>query len=305
MNKNSKEILKNINTLIKEMYYLATSKVCITDGYNIPISVLTHKKDLIIIQIWHSLGAIKKFGYQSLNTDRKKEIASLLKMHKNYNYIISGSKEMTRYFSKAFGYKKEVFYPLGLPRLDYILNYNEINKKKIYSAYPEFKKKKIILYVPTFRDNNYYKINELIKAINLKKYVLIIKIHPNMSYKIAEEKNVYTCEDFTSLQLISVADHIITDYSAISIEAAILEKPVYLYVYDIEEYKRNPGINLDLKKMLPKYVFKNEKDLYEKLSKEKYDKKIIKAFKEKYVCNDKGTVTNNLVQFIIEKGGIE
>ena len=48
------------------MYYLATSKVCVLDGYCIPASILKHKKKLKIIQIWHASGAIKKFGYQIL-----------------------------------------------------------------------------------------------------------------------------------------------------------------------------------------------------------------------------------------------
>ena len=56
---------------IKCMYHIATSKVCIVDGYVIPISILKHKKSLIIVQIWHAMGAIKKFGRQVL--DKKVE----------------------------------------------------------------------------------------------------------------------------------------------------------------------------------------------------------------------------------------
>ena len=68
-----------------QMYHIATSKVVIVDTYIIPVSVLKHKKNLKIIQIWHALGAIKKFGYQSLG---KKEgssytVANAMKMHKN------------------------------------------------------------------------------------------------------------------------------------------------------------------------------------------------------------------------------
>ena len=61
--------LKSVNNILIEMYHLATSKAAIIDSYIIPISVLTHKKELVIIQIWHALGAIKKFGYASI--DRK------------------------------------------------------------------------------------------------------------------------------------------------------------------------------------------------------------------------------------------
>lgn len=302
MKKNLKDGITSLRSMFTQMYHLATSKVCVTDGYNIPISVLNHKKQLKVFQIWHSLGAIKKFGYQSLDTPKKKKIAKIFNMHKNYDYITCGSKEMIKYFSKSFGYNKKYFYPIGLPRIDYLLKQTKINRKKIYLKYPKLKNKKIILYTPTFRDNNNYKINELIEAIDLKKYVLIIKTHPNMDYEINYKENVYSCDEFTSLQLLSISNYVITDYSAISIEASVLEKPVYLYVYDLKEYNKNPGINTNLQEDFPNYVFENPKKLYKCLSQENYNADIIKKYKNKYVPNSKGTTTKELAKFIIEKG---
>ena len=55
--------------IVKCMYHIATSKACIIDGYNIPVSSLKHKKGLEIVQIWHAMGAIKKFGYQILDME--------------------------------------------------------------------------------------------------------------------------------------------------------------------------------------------------------------------------------------------
>ena len=301
--KNIKDNLKNIKIIFLQMYHLATSKVCITDGYNITISNLKHKKNLTIIQMWHALGAIKKFGYQTLNTPKKLKIAKILCMHKNYDYIISGSKDMTKYFSKAFNYPQSYFVNLGLPRIDYILSSNKINRNKIYKKYPELIKRKTILYVPTFRDDNNYKIDELINNVNLNKYALIIKEHPNMNIdKSKKVKNLFYCEEFTSLQLLSIADIIITDYSAISIEASILEKPVYLYVYDYDEYRNNPGLNIDLEKAFPRYIFKDAKSLFENIDKNKYDLNVIRNFKNKYICNTHGTVTKNICNFILKKG---
>lgn len=38
-----------IGYIFKAMYYLATSKVCITESYCVPISVLKHKKSLKVM----------------------------------------------------------------------------------------------------------------------------------------------------------------------------------------------------------------------------------------------------------------
>ncbi len=58
---------------VRQMYHLATSKVCIVDGYIITISILKHKKDLKIMQLWHSPAAVKKFGFQTLHKERNKK----------------------------------------------------------------------------------------------------------------------------------------------------------------------------------------------------------------------------------------
>lgn len=102
--KNDKEMLNIISyyfNLYKQMFYASTSKVIVIDGYNIVPSLLNHKKGTVIIQLWHSLAAIKKFGYQTLNYEdgMNYKIAKMLCMHKNYDYVISGSTAMNKYYS--------------------------------------------------------------------------------------------------------------------------------------------------------------------------------------------------------------
>lgn len=293
-------ITKNTFSIFYQMYHLATSSVCVIDGYNMSVSVLKHKKSLKIIQIWHSLGAIKKFGHQTLYKERNKKFAKAMRMHKNYDLLISSSKETTKYFSMAFNYPKEKFINCGLPRIDYLLSKTKINQKKIYLKYPELKGRKIILYTPTFRSNGHeYKIDSLINAIDFNKYVLIVKLHPCINYGF-DLKNTYTCDEFTSLQLLSIANFVITDYSAISIEAAILNKPVFIYSYDLDEYKKYPGINIDLYKEFKGYVFKDATKLYKCLSEEKYNINVIKNYKEKYVTSTSKMVTSELANIIVE-----
>ena len=297
------EVIKNTIMTFRQMYHLATSKICIIDGYNISVSVLNHKKDLKVFQIWHSLSAIKKFGYQSLNTEKAKKIAKIMCMHKNYDYITTGSKEMTKYFKKAFNYSEKHFNEIGLPRIDYLIKNKNSFKKSIYKKYPEFKNKKVILYAPTFRDNNHYEIDNLINSIDFNKYILIIKAHPNTKTEI-ESPNVYTCDEFKSLELLSITNYLITDYSAITVEAAALDIPIYLYTYDEEEYSKNPGINLNLEKDLPGCVYSDSNDLYKALDKNKYNLDIIAKYKKKYLVNSDGTITNKLATFILKEGGL-
>ena len=73
------------------------------------ISVVHHKKELKVIQIWHSMGAIKKFGLQVKKDKREEMEARIMHMHENYDVIVSSSKAMTPYFAEAFGYSEDKF----------------------------------------------------------------------------------------------------------------------------------------------------------------------------------------------------
>lgn len=293
---NLKQIISYVLHPFEQLYYLATSSICITDGYQMTISPLKHKKDLKIIQIWHSLGAVKKFGYQIIKTEKEKKIAKIMKMHKGYDVIFSGSESMTPYFAKAFNYDETKFVPYGLPRIDYLLKTKKENKEKVYKKYPNLKNKKVVLYVPTFRTYDEYKIEELIKEFRNSKYELIIKKHPRMKVVVPKK---YSYEKVSSLELLSIADFVVTDYSAISIEAAILDKPVILYTYDYEKYNEIEGINPNIYEDLPGYVFNTAEEVFKCIKENKYDKDILKRYKEKYVTNTDGTATKKIVDYIL------
>ena len=112
---------------LKQMYHIATSKVVIVDTYIIPVSVLNHKKELKVIQIWHALGAIKKFGYQVIGKQEGSSdvVAKSMKMHNNYDLITCSSSTTARFYSEAFNTDINKIKILGMPRVDYILNTNK------------------------------------------------------------------------------------------------------------------------------------------------------------------------------------
>ena len=103
-----------------------------------------------------------------------------------------------------------------------------------------------------------------------------------------------------NFQLLSVANFVITDYSGLSLEASVLNKQLYIYAYDYDEYKKNPGINIDLKKEFKKYFFTNIDDLYDSIGK-RYNKKIVSDYCNKYIEVQKD-VTNKLAEEIVVRG---
>lgn len=298
------ERLKYCIYIFKCMYHIATSKVCILDGYSIPISILKHKESIKIIQIWHASGAIKKFGYQSINKKegRGEQISKIMNMHKNYDFVISPSTSTAKFYEEAFKIEENKVLINGLPRLDYILGDDKSNEKlkNFYKDYPKYKRKKTILYVPTFRKdlNNTNVIKKLINNINFSKYNLIIKLHPLdkskkfLKYTVNKKYNTFDC--------LRAADYIITDYSAIAFEAAILDKPLYFYVYDIDEYKKARGLNIDLFEEMNNNTSKDIREIIRAIEDDIYDYDELQEFKTKYMGTNYRNNTVKLVNFVFK-----
>jgi len=289
--------------ILKCMYNLATARVCILDGYSIPVSILRHKKNLEIIQIWHAAGAIKKFGYQALNKEegRAPEVARLMNMHKNYSHVMAPSFATAEFYKEAFGINDDKIFINGMPRLDYIQDKEIGNKKQemFFEDYPEYKDKKTILYVPTFRVNsdNQESIKKLIDSVDSAKYNLLLRFHPLNNDGDEFERYLVDWKYNTS-DLIRIADYIITDYSAVAFEACMLDKPLYFYVYDINEYRQTRGLNIDPLDEMNNCSSMHIKELIRAIENYEYDFEELKRFKQKYIGTSTSSNTEKLVDFI-------
>ncbi len=283
--------------IVKCMYHIATSKVCIIDGYNIAISALNHKKNIEIIQIWHAMGAIKKFGYQVLDKAEgsNSRVAKIMKMHANYTCITCTSEATKRIYSEAFNTDLDKVQVLGMPRIDYLLG-EEINKKveEIIKETPKLKGKKNILYVPTFRKEKSVDVQKIIDAVDEEKYNLILQLHPldktpvELKYKV----------EASTEDLIKLADYVITDYSAVAFEAATLDKPLFFYLYDLEEYGNTRGLNINLEEEMKNNTKTNINDIIDIIASNTYNYEELKHFKEKYVQTADTKNCERIVEYI-------
>ncbi len=292
--------IKYCIAVIGDMYYLSTSKLAILDTYSITVSCLKHKKELKVIQMWHALGAIKKFGLQSVGTKegRDEKISKAMCMHENYDYVLAPSRAAAQFYMEAFGCKADKMKICSLPRVDELLT-NDGVSARFFSENPALSDKKIVLYLPTFRDREAYVAQELKVEFSdsMDDYHLIISPHPLFSKVKKDEKYFYN-GDFSTYDLMKIADIVITDYSACAFEAAVLMKPLYFFVPDYEQYKKERGLNIDLKTEMPAVTFEDAQQLCSAIKADNYDLDALFAFKTKYVENTGSNNTKILAKFI-------
>lgn len=296
--------------MFRQMYHIATSEAVILDTYCIPISLLKQRKSLVVIQMWHALGAFKKFGLSILDTKEgsSSKVAKLMHMHEHYTYVLTSSIAAAPYFAEAFGYSKDRLKVYPLPKTDLLVSksYHSAIVKEIESVYPQLHDtdKQIIVYAPTFRKNkadDHLKeaIEALINVVDFDAYELVIKLHPLTKMDIDDPK-VIVDHQFSSLQFFHEADVIITDYSAALFEACMLRKPIYFYDFDYASYTKNRSFYIDYKANMPGPIRENAEDLMACINAQACKVKKVENFVDLMVAPCKFSYTKDFTDFLYE-----
>ena len=173
-------------------------------------------------------------------------------------------------------------------------------QEEIENMYPIIRGKVNVLYVPTFRKNAELDLEKLVVGFDFDNYNLIVKKHflDKGDYSWAEKAGAIVDMKYSSVEWLRICEKVITDYSAMAFEAAIVEKELYIYQPDVNMYEQNVGLNVDLyEEAIREYVCRTEKELFEKI-REPYNKEAIIAFQKKYVEVDLDNCTKALCSFI-------
>lgn len=268
--------LSYIPLLLRQMTLLASARACVTESYAPPVSMLNHRRGVTVTQIWHSMAAIKKFGWQTLDTPEgsSSETARLMCMHRGYDHVIVGSEYMIPFFAEAMNTSAERIFPLGACHADILLQTGKGGTRTaLEEKYPQIKDKRLIAYLPTMRRGEAVPCKELAENFDIADAFLLIKPHP---LDTATTELLQGCGNDSVMidlttptnDLICAADAVISDYSGTASDAAALEIPVYFYVPDIERYSTRCGINPDLQELFPTMTFTDSSALIDALSRE-------------------------------------
>lgn len=279
---------------LKQLVEMKKSSLVILNDNNYVVSNFK-PKGLKVLQIWHASGAIKKFGNQ---IKRRYPISG-------YDAVISSGPYWKKPFAEAFGVKEEQVFPTGLARDDDLLDQKKQEKEivKFLKKFPELKDKKTIFYAPTFRGNiidglklDLFDFDALMEKLP-EEYALVYKLHPLLKNNTVPSKKAVNASDENLNMLLSLADLLITDYSSIAFDYALLNKPVVFYMDDLESYKKSIGLNIDPKDLYGP-VIEKEEELAEAILEEMKDIKDHTAFCESYICHHDEKNTERIADLI-------
>lgn len=307
-------LTNTIGFFIKKPYQLARAQVVLMDNIFLPYAYLSRRKGSKVIQLWHGTGTIKKFG-QDVNTGKLKELEQ--RANNNITHLIVNSEEMKKTYGQAFGVDENRIFPIGLPKTDELINrLDKIKKDKvnpdkdyIYKKYNISSETKLVLYAPTFRDDEVDdpKVGDQLEEllINLPEgYELGIRLHPHVAEKMMglKDKRVHQLsfeEDVNTVLL--ACDILITDYSSIIFEYCLMKCPMIFYSYDLEEFQRKGrGFYHPYQSYVPGPIAYSGKEVCELIKENNFDyDKIDKFIEDNYQYLD-GKATERLLNIIEE-----
>ena len=252
-------IPKNIKTVpfisIRAIYESATAKIWID---NCRKQLYAKKrKGQYYIQTWH--GTI---NFKKVEKDVENKLSSFYVKHAKYDSTIadlflSDSKFTSQLYRSSFWYNGEIL-ECGTPREDILINQNLDIKNKVKKHFNISDNTKIILYAPTFRNNfnadifdiNYQLILNKLQEQTKENWILLMRMHPNDSKKsgvFIYNNLILNASDYDDMQeILMTSDILITDYSDCMYEFALMNKPIFLYIKDYEQYKIERNFYFDI-----------------------------------------------------------
>lgn len=247
---------------LKHYYYLNRSKYWVDNQGMAKLA--PKKKSQVYIQTWHGT-PLKRMGYDQKVRPNDEALAVLKKQTNAWNYFLSPNDYSTEIFKRAFRFNGEIL-EYGYPRNDLLINKPEKIAQKVMDNLNLPSGKRVIMFAPTFRDwdsNSYQNtlrdIRLLSEAIN-DDSIILLRLHYLLSDKLTQKDlpdNVINASSYQDIQeLYLISDILITDYSSVMFDYALLKRPIILYCYDLDEYVTRRGTYFDLNEVSPGPVCK-------------------------------------------------
>ncbi len=227
----------------------------------------------------------QKTIYLGHATRAMKNCRGKVPLPQSIDYVCSSSEDNDKLMSDVYVCEKSKMIHTGFPVTDLLYKqWNEIEKLQVGAQY-----KKIIIWMPTFRKSSYNILrndsetdtetglaladtfsiyDELDSYLRMSQVLLLIKFHPaqDMSeIRISETHNIILLSpeklkniDIDTYKLLTQTDALISDYSSISFDYLLLDKPIAYVLSDYETYKLGFAVDNPKDFMPGNYIYSME-----------------------------------------------
>ena len=246
----SKEVCSKVRRLgyksylyrsLKGMYYCVTAGAAFETAGNEDISPLINNMLTKTIMTWHGLGG-KQSIWKGIHSDKMYEKGK-------YDYFPATSELYIEMMGNKLN--RSSFAITGQARDDTFIHKPE--SKEVKEILDKYGAKKYIIYMPTHRNygrdgNEHINLFEFTKVnsyLQEHEYILVYKPHFHelqhfLDMEVEYSNIVFAKEEYWAdpYSYLHYFDLMISDYSSCAYDFLCAEKPIVLFTYDIEDYKK-------------------------------------------------------------------
>lgn len=268
-------------------YYAAHARAKYWVSNSVVFPHMKLREGQVYVQTWHGtplkrlgcdIGATLKSGAK---VDAEEKRGWYEAEGRRFTFLLAQSEFAAKALTSAFGLeasgRADTVLTEGYPRNDVLTNHTDADTRRIREELGLPDDKKIILYAPTWRDDQHqegvgYTLDVGLDFDELKReledtHIVLFRAHYLIASAFQFEsyggfvRDVSAIDDINELYMAS--DMLITDYSSVFFDYANLRRPVLFYMYDLESYTEQiRGFYLGLDE-LPGPVIQRQPELVE------------------------------------------
>ncbi|WP_405492944.1 CDP-glycerol glycerophosphotransferase family protein [Streptomyces sp. NBC_00096] len=296
------------------------------DNQGFPL-VLGKRPGTTYIQTWHG-SALKRMGFHEPRTKAQDKPGQrrFQAAVDRFDHFLIRSEHDARTLAKGFRLRDEVLLRTGYPRNDALVaahraeaDSGERVRGPLAGEFGIDPEKEVLLYAPTFRANADgavegfefpFDVEEFADRLG-DRFTLLVRTHYLNSVKLPPSVagrviDVSRHHDITPL--LALADGLITDYSSVMFDYAVLDRPMLFFAYDYEKYATDiRGTYFDLKEKAPGPVVATADELLQAVAAfDEADAKYAEArqrFLAEFGEYDRGDASRRIVEKFFPRSG--
>jgi CDP-glycerol glycerophosphotransferase (TagB/SpsB family) len=242
----------------------------------------------------------------------RQEFVDLLRRSDRWDYALSSNAYSTEMWSHAYPCSYS-WLEYGYPRNDILVRSTNADVERCRSALGVSTERTLVLYAPTFRESAgdtslRLDLETLINALPTD-FVLLVRAHHTTSLGPAVDRLEREGRLINGSKLPSIvdcylaADILITDYSSVMFDFAILNKPIVIYADDWDAYRESRGTYFDLLAQPPGAVAVNQAQLTTILADRQYSdatsQRLLADFRARFCSLDDGHAAENVIRRVM------
>lgn len=301
---------RGLGKTIRLAYRAGTSSVIVIDDYVPELNMVRLHPDTAFIQLWHASGAFKKVGFARAGQPGGPRKGSTA--HRGYTSAIVSAEGVRKPYATAFNMSIENVHATGIPKTDRLFDNAWVRESREQTrrdlGVPG--DARVTLVATTFHGHGQptatigaAHVDWPAVADGLPGEYVLVKNHPftrGMKAHYPAHARVIDVTHRDDIdELMAASDVVVTDFSSVIFDAAMLGKPVVYLFADTEDYEASRGFFFEAASYIWGPRANDEKSLIAAITKPTVNRAVFDAAYKRHLAACDGRATERVVNDIV------